>query len=111
MDCDCNISGNRPCQYEFPHAPFCSLGQVSTGWDCAPDRQASARIGAASVVAEDSHQDAGRDLNKSNDVKLVHLTGEGSNTVFGSMDEWERHLAQVGLDGLRCGHERPKPKI
>lgn len=42
---------------------------------------------------------------------MAHLSEEGSNNVFASMDEWERHLAQLGLEGLWCGNEHIKPEI
>lgn len=42
---------------------------------------------------------------------MARLDGEGSNTLFASLDEWERHLAQLDHKGLRCGNDRLKPKI
>jgi len=42
---------------------------------------------------------------------MVLLAGDSLNDLFDTLQEWERHLAQVGFDGLRCDHERLKPKI
>ena len=38
--------------------------------------------------------------------KLVRLEGEGSNSLFEALEEWERHLTQVDFDSLRCSDEQ-----
>ncbi|WP_255720263.1 recombinase family protein [Acuticoccus kalidii] len=42
-----------------------------------------------------------------NNCEMAHLDGESSNSLFEVLDEWERHLAQLGPEGLRCGHDQP----
>lgn len=37
---------------------------------------------------------------------MVRLEGEGSNSLFEALEEWERHLTQVDFDSLRCGDEQ-----
>lgn len=34
--------------------------------------------------------------------KLARLERESSNTFFEVLEEWERHLTQLDLDGQRC---------
>lgn len=36
---------------------------------------------------------------------MVDLTGEESNLLFQVLEEWERHLAQLDLDGLERDHD------
>ena len=40
---------------------------------------------------------------------LVDLTGEESNRLFQVLEDWERHLAQLDLDGLGVRDENPHP--
>lgn len=40
---------------------------------------------------------------------MAHLEGESSNTLFEVLDEWERHLAQLDPEGLRCKHDKFTP--
>lgn len=42
---------------------------------------------------------------------MVLQEGNDLNTFFDTLQEWERHLAQLDHKGLRCGRERFKPKI
>jgi len=36
---------------------------------------------------------------------MVDLTGEESNLLFQVLEEWERHLAHLDLDGLERDHD------
>lgn len=40
---------------------------------------------------------------------VAHLEGESSNALFEVLSDWERHLAQLDRDGLRCDDAQPRP--
>lgn len=40
-------------------------------------------------------------------TKMVRLERESLNSLFETLEEWERHLAQLDPKGLRCGHDKP----
>ena len=41
--------------------------------------------------------------------EMVHLTRENSNSLFEVLEEWERHLEQLDLNGLGVRDENPHP--
>ena len=40
---------------------------------------------------------------------VVDLTGEESNLLFEVLQDWERHLAQLDLNGLEVRNDKPNP--
>lgn len=40
---------------------------------------------------------------------MVLLERESWNSLFEALEEWERHLAPLGGERLRCDDERPTP--
>ena len=43
--------------------------------------------------------------------RMAHLVGDYSNPLFGSLGDWESHLAQLDREGLRCVNDHPEPRI
>lgn len=41
--------------------------------------------------------------------RVVRVEGESLNTLFETLEEWERHLALLDFDGLRCDDEHFTP--
>ena len=40
---------------------------------------------------------------------MVQLQGDSLNSLFNSLEEWERHLAQLDSKSLRCVDEHFRP--
>lgn len=40
---------------------------------------------------------------------MVDLSGEELNLLFQVLEDWERHLAHLDRDDLRCGDDEPAP--
>jgi hypothetical protein len=40
---------------------------------------------------------------------LARLDEESSNALFEALEEWERHLASIGSESLRCDDEHLTP--
>jgi len=45
------------------------------------------------------------------DDGMVLTERDSLNSLFDTLQEWERHLAQLDHDGLRCGDDQFKPKL
>ena len=42
-------------------------------------------------------------------TRMVRLERESLNSLFETLEDWERHLAQLGPEGLRCADDQPAP--
>ena len=40
---------------------------------------------------------------------MAHWEGESSNSLFEALEEWERHLALLDRDDLRCEDDEIAP--
>lgn len=40
---------------------------------------------------------------------MVHLEGESLNSLFETLEQWERHLAQLDFKNLRCDDDEFAP--
>ena len=43
--------------------------------------------------------------------RMAHLGGEISNSLFKGLGDWQRYLAQLDREGLRCADDQPQPRV